>query len=221
MGLQHRLGYFFRQLNRRSVVQDLDHEMKAHIELEVEENLSKGMTPEQARLAARRAFGSVPVARERSHDISGLAFLDVLWRESSNALRVLSRSRAFVTAAVLSLALGIGANTAIFSMLDVVLFQRLLVTSPEELVILGDPTALGARWQGEWDGEIHPYPAYEKYRDRSGDILTGLFASGRSPARPAIAPIRTNPTITAMNGSRARRSYTGEPPAWASMITNK
>jgi predicted permease len=158
---------------------ELDEEMTAHIEMLVEENLRHGMTIEGARRAARRSFGGVTQTMEAYRDQRGLPMLETLGQDLRYGLRMLRKNPGFTTVAVLTLALGIGANTAIFSVLDAVMLQTLPVRNPQQLVlvnwtatdwpgVLEDLEGTNRKDpNGGWVGEPVAYPIFEALRTRN------------------------------------------------------
>jgi putative ABC transport system permease protein len=115
---------------------DFEDEIRSHIELETEQLVAEGMSPHEARLAARRRFGNVGAAQERFHDARGLLWLEQIVADVRYASRMLRKSPIFAATAVLTLALGIGANTAVFSVVNGVLLQRLPYRDAGRLVQL-------------------------------------------------------------------------------------
>lgn len=121
---------------RKGLADDLRAEIDAHLEFEIQENLSNDMTPEQARQAARRDFGNTTLIHEYACASWTFYVLETFLQDLRYGLRMLARSRGLAFAAVLSLALGIGANTALFSVVNAVMLRMLPVRQPERLMLL-------------------------------------------------------------------------------------
>jgi predicted permease len=130
--------------------------------------------------AARREFGNIGMVKEVTRGMWGLASLEALVQDLRYALRVLGKNPGYAAIAVLSLALGTGANTAIFSLIDSIMLKSLPVHHPEELISLGDPSATGSVHGGDAGNvRVFSYPFYERFRERNG-VFADIYATGRS-----------------------------------------
>ncbi len=122
---------YFRRSQRN---QDFALEIEAHLQHEIDDNIARGMNPREAAFAARRKFGNVTRAKEDTHRMNSIGFLETLGQDLRYALRLFRLEPGFFSVAILCLALGIGANTAIFHLLDAVRLRTLPVANPQELV---------------------------------------------------------------------------------------
>src|SRR3990172_4255468 len=170
MSLWRRLLFYFR---REQFERDLAEEMRLHVEMKREENLASGMSPEAARRAAEREFGRTSRLMEESRESWSFALLDSLSQDVRLGLRSLRLRPGFTAVALVSLALGIGANTAVFTLVNEAFLRPLPVAVPEELVSLANDAS----------HRMFPafsYPNYEDIRDRT-DAFSGLIAYRFAP----------------------------------------
>ena len=134
--IRHRLARLKTFVRRSRLDSELAEEIALHVELRQQALIADGMDPREAASEARRRFGNVTAIREETRDMWGFPTLDSLAQDARYGLRMLRRSPTFAIIAILSLAIGIGATVAVFSLADTVLFRKLPVRNPDELVIV-------------------------------------------------------------------------------------
>jgi putative ABC transport system permease protein len=134
-------------LGRRREEADLDAEVRFHVEMLVEANIRRGMTPDQARTAALRAFGGITQMKEEYRDQRSLPRVEMFLQDVRYSLRSMTRTPAFTFAALLTIALGIGATTAVFSVINAVFLQPLPYPGPDRIVQFGRTSHTSANVQ--------------------------------------------------------------------------
>ncbi len=167
----NRVWSFFRGLvHRRTDERELDAEVRGYAEMLADEKAQQGMSEAAAGRAARVEMGGIEQVKEEVRSARAGVWLETLWQDVRFGARMLRKNPGFTAVAVLTLALGIGANTAIFSLVDVVLFRPLPITKPSEVVRLTTGKTHGeSRW-----GWIS-FPTYQEYRDNT-DVFSGIAA---------------------------------------------
>ena len=128
---------------RDNVIDDIDREMRSHLELQVEANIKSGMSPGEAREKAMRSFGNVSRAVDAAYDVKGGGLFETLAQDIRYGARVLLKHKAFTAVAVITLALGIGANTAIFSVVNELLLRPLPYRDADRIVMLWEVSPEG------------------------------------------------------------------------------
>src|SRR5437667_1187870 len=188
MSLLRNITSGLRSLFRKDQVdRELNEELGAYLEMEAAEKMKQGMSRKDALRAVRLERGNLEVTKEMVRSGHWESFVETCWQDLRYATRLLRKSPGFTTVVVLSLALGIGANTAIFTLINAILFKMLPVTNPQELALLqwSVPRELGLH--GLWyDGSSWPenskevgfsfsYPAFQQLRAHN-QVLSDLFA---------------------------------------------
>jgi predicted permease len=173
---------------------ELSDELRAHLDGLIERNLAAGMSQDQARCAALRTFGGVAQIAERARDERRSAWAEEVWQDLRYAVRQLRKSPGFTFVAVVSLALGIGANTAVFSLVNAVLLQMLPVKNPERLVLLN------------WSAEENVEPPYLSPWRTSEPGSNRYTSTGFLPT--ALEAFRANaPTLSDVFGFQPSKFY--------------
>ena len=198
---------------RRRSDDDFREEVNAHLDLDTDRLIAEGMSPELAKAAARRAFGNVARVQERFYESRRILWLDHARQDFIYALRSFVHNPGFALVVVVTLALGIGANTAIFSLVNSLLLRPLPVRNPEQLVVVVDPSRgldlpasvpnlLSFMWNYPMWVQIRQRPQlfdgafgyfYSRFNLSSGgetEFVDGLYASGRFFETLGVAAIR-------------------------------
>jgi putative ABC transport system permease protein len=151
-------------------------EIEAYLAIEADENVARGMSPADARDAARRKLGNQTLVREEIYQMNTLTLVDGAWRDLKYGARLLRVNPAFALVAILSLALGVGANTAIFQLLDAVRIRTLPVKNADELVEVRIAEPVGGR-TGQFTGRRPSLtnPLWEQVRERQ-QVFSEIFA---------------------------------------------
>jgi predicted permease len=174
----------------------LDEEIAGHLALLASEYERTGLSPEEAQRRARLDFGGITQMREEYREQRGLALVDTFFQDLRYAGRQLRRSPGFAAAAVLTLALGIGANAAIYQVLDAVVFRSLPVRHPEQLVLL--------HLSGNGKTTPFSYPLYREMAARQ-QVAAGIIATSNSPLREAI--LRAAGGVETVNAALVSGNY--------------
>ncbi|HEV2617895.1 MAG TPA: ABC transporter permease [Candidatus Acidoferrales bacterium] len=159
-----------RFLRRKTWDEERARELEAYLQAETEENVARGMSAEEARRAAHVKLGNTRRIREEIYEMNSIGWFETLWQDVHYGMRILRKTPVITTIALLSLALGIGANTAIFSLIDAVMLRMLPVQNPEQLVQIQFRSPASPRPR-----QNATNPIWEQVRDHQ-DVFSGAFA---------------------------------------------
>jgi predicted permease len=173
--------------SRFRLVREVDDEILFHLQSRIDALVAEGMSPEEARASALKQFGDVRgvrgdmlvLDRERETAARRRRFIAEIRQDVAYGVRTLRRNAALAGLVIGGLALGIGANAAIYSLVDAVLVRTLPVSHPEALVVVGDPRYVDSRGHGTPDGLMYSYPLYLDVR-KNANGFDGLAAVGAS-----------------------------------------
>jgi len=169
----------FNLLRSGRLSRELDREMEFHLAERTDDLVRAGMSRDAAALEAARRFGNRTIQKEHTHDVDVIVWLESAAADVRYALRAIRASPGFALVVILSLALGIGANTAIFSLINAVVLQALPVKDPQQLldITTGNDNSRQGESHGNLSNPIFTYPIWEQIRDGVGkDVFSGVFA---------------------------------------------
>lgn len=214
--------------NRRRLERDLEEEMQFHLEMQAEKNRAEGAAEKEARAAARRRFGNVTLVKEQVHEMWTFTWIETVWQDLRYAARSLAKSPGFVVVVVFSLMLGIGANTAIFSVMNAVMLQPLPYEHSERLTTIwptrkanpDDDDAPPLAEIADWKKQNHVFEDIAAIGMRGTETLTGAGEPGPVPTQLAtenfFSVIGVQPTL-----GRVFRAEEGQELSQTVVISNE
>jgi putative ABC transport system permease protein len=199
-------------VRRDAVLCDIEEEMRLHVEMATAANVERGMPPAEARRAALRSFGNFDLARERGYEVRGGGMLEILLQDVRYAARMLANRPGFTLVAALTLALGIGANTAIFSFVEAVLLRPLPYRHADRAVVLWESSNARLRRHNtvgpanflDWRDQAKSFEEMAAFYDTRAN-LTGAGEPEELPAQAAT------PNLFALLGAEAALGRTFTP----------
>ncbi len=186
-------GPFRLEVGAKRVEEEVDAEIEFHLAMRTRKLAAEGLEPATARERALQLFGDLQTVRrecltidnERERSMNRRDHLGALRQDAVHALRVLRANKGFTLVLLVILALGIGANTAVFSLIDALMRRSLPVPHPEQLVTIGDPRRSNGFSTGSPRADLFSYPLYADLRD-GNRVMSGLYASGHTGRLDAI-----------------------------------
>ncbi|HYL99884.1 MAG TPA: ABC transporter permease, partial [Blastocatellia bacterium] len=171
--------YMLRRLRRRSAGQELDDEIRSHLELEIDANIESGMSAQNARNAASKAFGSEALSKELTRSVWGFQYVETILQDVKYGVRMMRRNPAFTLVALLTLTLTIGAASSVFSVLNAVLIRKLPYPGADQLVLLHGTTKASPAPQisftdmEDWKSESTSFEEMVAFSGYENPILSG------------------------------------------------
>jgi predicted permease len=176
----HKLFHRLRKhLQKAKTEREMDAEMRFHLQMEIEKNIRSGMSEEEARLAAQRSFGGIEQTKEAYRDFTRFRWLEEVWQDLHYGARMLVKRPGFTSIAVLTLALGIGANTAVFSIINAVLLNSLPFADVDRLVMIWET-------HPEVHGPVGTYLDFQDWRAQAQSFEGMAAYSNKSYGRAEL-----------------------------------
>jgi predicted permease len=175
-------------LRHRTHEQDFDDEIQTHLHLLIDENIRRGMTPADAMRAARVRLGGLTQLKEHQRDHRGIPLIAELWQDTRYALRVFGKNRGFTLVAILTVAIGVGLNTIVFTLVDAVAFKKLPVADAGNIARVERSFQSGARGDVQY---AFSFQEYEYFRTHSQRVASLIAASWPVPVAAALDGYQT------------------------------
>jgi putative ABC transport system permease protein len=183
-------------LRKNRIEREMEEEMRFHLRMRTQENIERGMRPDEAERAAQRSFGNLGYIKEQGRDIKGGGFMETILQDLRYGARMLSKHPGFTLIAVITLSLGIGANTAIFSIVNAILLQPLPIKDADRIVDIRVFTP------GSVKMSAFSYPDFLDFRARTGEAVDLFAISG---ANPILGATNSNSNVAAEDESEELR----------------
>src|SRR6266567_3266729 len=166
---------FAAPFRKRKLERELNDEVRAHIEMLIDENMRRGISREEARFAALREFGGVEQMKETYRDQRGLLMIETLWQDLRYGLRMLAKNPGFAAVVIMTIALGVGINVGIFSVLNGAAFRLLPIRRAEQMVSVAQIFHGRSVRNTHGEASMFSYSEYVEYRDHN-NVFSGLLA---------------------------------------------